>query len=262
MTSPADRTIAALRSGHDHLAALVPAFSEAQLTGPSGAAEWTVADVLSHLGSGAEITLAGFRSAVDGTPAPAGNFNESVWDRWNALSPQDQATGWLASDEALIAALEALSPEQRATLQIDIGFLPAPLPVAAYAGMRLNEATLHGWDVDVALDPAAVLPEVAAVLLAEQFSDALSFLAGFIGKAERLDKPAVVEIQGSGFGFVIAEGVLLTSAVTNPTATFTGALEAAIRLFTGRLTAQYTPAGVEVIGNVTLDDLRHVFPGY
>ena len=262
MSPSADRTIAALRSGHDRLAGLVSGFSNDQLTGPSGAAEWTVADVLSHLGSGAEITLAGFRSAIDGTPEPGGNFNQSVWDRWNALSPQDQAAGFLAHDEVLIAAFEALTPPQRENLQIKIGFLPAPLPLSAFAGMRLSEATLHGWDVAVAVDPAAVLPEPAAVLLAEQFSDHLSFLAGFIGKADRLAKPAVVEIQGSSFGFVIADGVQLTSAVTEPTATFTGSLEAAVRLFTGRLTAQYTPDGVEVIGNVTLDDLRQVFPGY
>jgi uncharacterized protein (TIGR03083 family) len=262
MSSSADRTIAALRSGHDHLAGLVSGFSNDQLTAPSGATDWTVADVLSHLGSGAEITLAGFRSAVDSTPAPAGTFNETVWDRWNASSPQDQAAGFLEHDEALIVALEALSPQQRETLQVPIGFLPAPLPLSAFAGMRLSEATLHGWDVAVAVDPAAVLPEAAVVLLAEQFSDHLSFLAGFIGKADRLDTPAVVEISDSGYGFVIEDGVQLTLGVTGATATFTGSLEAAIRLFTGRLTAPYTPAGVEVTGNVTLDDLRHVFPGY
>jgi len=240
----------------------VNGLSDDQLIGPSGASEWKVADVLSHLGSGSEITLAGFRSAVDGTPEPAGEFNQSVWDRWNAMAPQDQAAGFLEHDERLVASLEALTPEQRETLQIKVGFLPAPLPLAAFAGMRLSEATMHGWDVTVAVDPAAVLPEDATLLLAEQYSDALSFLAGFIGKADQISKPAVVEIQGSGFGFVIDDGVRLTPTVSEPTATFTGSLEAAIRLFTGRLTAPYTPAGVDVIGNVTLDDLRRVFPGY
>jgi hypothetical protein len=40
------------------------------------------------------------------------------------------------------------------------------------------------------------------------------------------------------------------------------ALEAAIRLIGGRLAAAHTPAGTEVVGDVTLDDLRRVFPGY
>ena len=54
----------------------------------------------------------------------------------------------------------------------------------------------------------------------------------------------------------------VTGEVANPTATFVGPLEAAIRLVGGRLTAAHTPAGVEVIGDVTLDDLRKVFPGF
>jgi len=47
-----------------------------------------------------------------------------------------------------------------------------------------------------------------------------------------------------------------------PTATFDGPLEVGIRLLSGRLKPQYTPAGVEVTGNVSLEDLRKVFPGY
>jgi hypothetical protein len=91
MTTLADRTIAALRRTHDDLASLVPTFTEAQLTGPSGASEWSVAQVLSHLGSGAEIATAGYRSAIDETPPPEQDFNQGIWDRWNAMTPQQQA---------------------------------------------------------------------------------------------------------------------------------------------------------------------------
>jgi hypothetical protein len=55
MTELVDLTIAELRSNHDRLATFVDELDEAQLKSPSGAAEWTIADVLSHLGSGAEI---------------------------------------------------------------------------------------------------------------------------------------------------------------------------------------------------------------
>ena len=47
-----------------------------------------MAQVLSHLGSGAEIAHAGYRAALDGTPAPEQEFNQGVWDRWNARSPR------------------------------------------------------------------------------------------------------------------------------------------------------------------------------
>jgi uncharacterized protein (TIGR03083 family) len=260
MTTLADRTIAALRAIHDDLAGLVTGLTDEQLATTSGAVEWPVAQVLSHLGSGAEIGLATLSAAASGTEAPGPDFNQSVWDRWNAMSQRDQAAGFLDHDPRLVAAYEALTSEQRENLQVDMGF--ATLPLTSLAGMRLSEAAQHSWDARVAFDPDAVIPESAARLLAEHLAGGLAFMTGFIGKADALDKPAVVEIQGSGFGFVIADGVSVTDAVTNPTATFVGPLESAIRLIGGRLTAAHTPAGVEVIGDLTLDDLRKVFPGY
>jgi uncharacterized protein (TIGR03083 family) len=262
MTTPADRTIAALRATHDDLAALVPGLSDQQLTGPSGAAEWTVAQVLSHLGSGAEISLATLRGALDGSGAPPAGFNQDVWDRWNAMPPQDQAAGYLRHDADLVAAFEALTPEQRADLTVDMGFLPAPIPVAAMAGMRLSEAVQHSWDVRVALDPAAGLPAEAAEVIAEHLAGDLAVLTGFIGKADALAGPAVVEIRGSGYGIVIDGGVSLVASPQAPTATFVGPLEAAVRLIGGRLKPGYTADGVTVEGAVSLDDLRRVFPGF
>ena len=61
--------------------------------------EWTVADVLSHLGSGAEIlgrrledSLAGVDTPDDAAPA--------VWDVWNAKTPDAQAADALVADRA------------------------------------------------------------------------------------------------------------------------------------------------------------------
>lgn len=260
MTTLADRTIAALRTTHDDLAALVPGLSDEQLATTSGAVAWPVAQVLSHLGSSAEIGLATLSAVVEGTAVPGSDFNQSVWDRWNAMSRQDQAAGFLDHDARLVAAYEALSSEQRENLQADLGF--ATLRLAALAGLRLNEAVQHSWDVRVAVDPDAALSADAAQLLAEHLAGDLAFLTGFVGKGDALAKPAVVEIEGTGFGIVIGNGVSFTETVSNSSATFVGPLEAALRLVAGRLTPEHTPAGVEVIGNLTLDDLRKVFPGY
>ena len=87
MTPTADATISALRSTHDELAAVVRGLTDEQLLAPSGASEWPVAQVLSHLGSGAEIGLATLRAATGEGEAPGDGFNQSVWDRWNAMSP-------------------------------------------------------------------------------------------------------------------------------------------------------------------------------
>lgn len=262
MTSLSDRTILALRSTHDELAAVVAGLSNEELTGHSGASEWSLAQVLSHLGSAAEISLATLRSAVAATPGPGQDLNQDVWDRWNALTPRDQAAGFLAADEELITALEALTAEQSRTLRIKVGFVPAPLALATYAGMRLNEAAQHSWDVRVALDPGAAISGQTAALLAEHFATDLSFLLGFTGKADALAHPALVDLHGSGFALDIADTVSVTTTAPRPTATFTGPLEAAVRLLAGRLTTRHTPDDVEVTGNITLDDLRRVFPGY
>jgi uncharacterized protein (TIGR03083 family) len=260
MTSLADSTITALRNLHDELATLVPTLTEAQLTGPSGASEWTVAQVLSHLGSGSEIALASYRAALTGAPGPEPDFNQGVWSRWNAMDPQEQATGFVDHDATLVETIEALTPEQRKNLQIKIGFLPSPLGVATMAGMRLNEVALHSWDVRVAIDPTAGLSEESAQVLVEQYSGEMSFLLGFIGKADALAEAAVVDAHGHGL--VIADGVSFSPTADNATANFIGPLEALVRLIGGRLTPARTSDTVRVLGNVGLDDLRRVFPGF
>lgn len=262
MSSLADRSIAALRGVHDELAALVPTLTDAQLNGPSGASEWTVAQVLSHMGSGAEISHAAYGPAVTGAPGPAEDFNQAVWDRWNAMSPQDQASGFLEADEKFVAFLEGIPAELRETIEIKLGFLPMPLPLASIVGMRLNESAQHTWDVQVALDPAATVNEAAAEVLVEHFSGGLGFLLGFSGKADQVEEPAVVALTDIGVDIVIAESVSISPSGDKATATMTGGPETLIRLLGGRLTQLYTPPTVAVTGNITLEDLRKVFPGY
>ena len=101
MTSLADRTIAALRAEHDSTSTAVAALTDDQLTGPSGAAEWTVASVLSHLGSGSVISLAGLQVALGLRESLPDGFNQSVWDRWNAMNPTEQRDGFVEHDEEL-----------------------------------------------------------------------------------------------------------------------------------------------------------------
>jgi uncharacterized protein (TIGR03083 family) len=261
MTTLADRSVASLRTLHDSLAALVPTLSDEDLARRSGASEWPVSQVLSHLGSAAEIGRAAYRAALDGTEPPGPDFNPSVWDRWNALDPRSHAAGYLESDAALLELLEALTPAQRDELRIKT-FLPDPMPLEGMLGMRLSEVAQHTWDVNVAFDPAATLDDGAAPLLLEHYTTGLGFLLGFTGKAGALSEPAVVEIAGSDLALVIADNVQLTSQGPAPTATLTAAPESVIRLMGGRLTPSYTPASVGVTGNVTLDELRAVFPGY
>ena len=258
MTDLVDRTIAALRTHHDLLGDLVPELSEEQLAGPSGASEWTVAQVLSHLGSSAEI-LGKPIAAAAGLPVEAEDA-PSVWARWDAATPADQAAGYLEHDARYVAVVEGLAPEQRSSLLVDLGFLPEPVPLAVALGMRLNEVAAHTWDVRVGLDPAAGIEPEAAALLLELYAGPLGFLLGFAAKPDQVAHEARVSVPGGGV--VVADQVTVTTDLADPTATFQGPVEAVARLLTGRLKPERTPEAVQVTGNVSLDDLRRVFPGY
>ena len=257
MTTLVDRTIAALRANHDALAALVPTLSEEQLTSASGATEWTVAQALSHLGSGAEITRKPIATAA-GQEVEV-EENQSIWGRWNALSAAEQAAGFVKHDAAYLDTVEALSTVQRDSLMIDLGFLPEPVPLLVALGMRLNEVANHAWDVRVGVDPSATVDPESAELLVELFRGPLAFLLGFSAKADAIEREVRLAIPGGALE--ITDAVTVTDSVDHPTATFEGPAEAVVRLLSGRLGPEHA-AGVSVTGSVTLDELRKVFPGY
>ncbi|WP_244928366.1 maleylpyruvate isomerase family mycothiol-dependent enzyme [Nocardioides sp. W7] len=258
MTPPLlDRAITSLRAHHDDLATLVPTLTDEQLVGPSGASEWTLAQVLSHLGSGAEISRRPIAVAA-GLDVTAED-NQAVWARWDGSTPQEQAAAYVEHDRAYIETVESLTDEQKAGLSIDLGFLPAPVPLSVAIGMRLNEVANHVWDVKVAVDPAARIDAEAAAILVELFAGDLSFLLGFSAKADQLDGSVTVAFPGGGLA--IADSVTVTTGPVVAAATFDGPQEAVVRLLSGRLRPPYD-AGVGVTGDVSLDDLRKVFPGY
>ncbi|MFL6157436.1 MAG: maleylpyruvate isomerase N-terminal domain-containing protein [Marmoricola sp.] len=270
MSTLTQRTIDAIRQEHDSLASVASGLTEDQLNGPSGASEWSIAAVLSHLGSGSEINSATLRAALGEGDAPDDAFNQAVWDRWNAMAPAEQQAGALEQVRAHTELWESLTPEQHASVEVPVGYLPAPLTLAALAGLRLSEMAHHGWDVRVGLDATAGLLDVSAAVLPEHYSGDIGFLLGFIGKADQVPGPVALSIPSTGHQLLIDDSVRLVAATGEATgettgettATFAGPAEAALRLITGRLRPEHTPAEVIVTGNVTLDELRSVFPGF
>lgn len=269
MTTLADRTIDALRSNHDDLAARVRGYDDTDLAQPSGASGWEVAQVLSHLGSGAEIGLAGLRSGLAGQDAPGDEFNRSVWDRWNAMGRREQADGFLRANEDLVAAFEGLDAAARQELRVKLGFMPFPADVAMLAGLRIGEASLHGWDVRVAADPQATLSAEEAAVSLEHSTGGLSFLMGFLGRPGALaGVPVTVRVETSEparvLALVLSEQTTLTDgAPAAAAAVLRLPAEAWLRLVAGRLDAAHTPDAVSVTSDVlTLDQLRAAFPGY
>ncbi|MFI5614432.1 maleylpyruvate isomerase family mycothiol-dependent enzyme [Amycolatopsis sp. NPDC051903] len=257
MSELVDRTIAALRAEHDTLAALVSTLTDEQLATTSGAADWTVAQALSHLGSGAEIGRAPIARAAGETVAA--EDNQTIWARWDESAPRAQAEGFLEHNGRWLETVEAFTPEQRSSLVVDLGFLPEPVPLVTALGMRLNEVANHSWDVRVAFDPNAGVDAGSAEVLIDLMAGPVGFMLSFLAKPAELANPVSVAIPGAGL--VIDDAVTVVTDLESPSATFTGPAEAFVRLISGRLKAPHDN-GVTVDGNVTLDDLRRVFPGF
>ena len=262
--SNADTNIAALRAGHDSLTTLVAKLSDDDLALTSGAAEWDVSQVLSHMGSGAEIGRAVVEAALDGKPNPGRDFNLSVWARWDAMSRRERADGFRGSNPGLIELYESMDADTRQNLRIDMGFLPAPVDVATAVRLRLSEQTLHSWDVRVTFDENATLAPEAVGPLLEGTGD----LLGWIGKADQLEgRQGVIQVRTTApdevFALRLGERISLERELPEE---FDGTLalpaEAWLRLVAGRLGPRHTPEGIEAAGLADLDLLRKVFPGY
>jgi len=264
VTTTADQVIDALRSGHDDLAPLTAALRLDQLEGPSAASEWTVAQVLSHLGSGAVISAATLEAALAGRPNPGGEANQAVWARWNAMGAQQQADEFVAANAALLARYDAIDADTRRRLTVDMGFLPAPVDLATATRFRLNEFALHSWDVRVAFEPdAAVRPEAVPLLL-----DHAATMLGWMAKPAALQGRSVhlrVDLSDprTAFGLTLTEsGCGIGEVPAAPDGVLTLPAEAWLRLVHGRLSAEHTPTEAATSGDITLDTLRQVFPGY
>jgi uncharacterized protein (TIGR03083 family) len=264
LSTDADRVIQALQAGFDDLAGLVRSLTPDQLTGPSAAAQWDVSQVLSHLGSGSVIALATLDAALAGRPTPGTDANREIWARWDAMSPQERADGFLSANADLMARYDSLDPHTRESLRIDLGYLPEPVDVAAAARSRLAEFALHSWDVRVAFDPAAVLrPDAAAELLGWA-----RFMLGWLAKPAAAVPGRTVTLlvtlhdPDDSFGLTLGEAASVHEAPAEPDGALTAPAEAWLRLLSGRLAPNHTPSDVEVTGDLTLDTLRQVFPGY
>jgi uncharacterized protein (TIGR03083 family) len=251
---PSRAHVDALRSSVDRLHDLAEAMSEEELTAGAYPAEWTVAQVLSHLGSGAVIMQRRLEDALAGQDTPD-DFAPGVWDTWNAKGPVAQRDDALAADAALLARIEAVPPDERNTFASAMG--PMTLGFAQFVGMRLNEHAFHTWDIEVVADPAATIPVPVAALVV----DNLELVARFTGKPTGDTTTITVATTGPERGFTVElapGGVALTAGAAAASPDVELPAEAFARLVYGRLDAEHTPSGEH---GPALDILRRLFPG-
>jgi uncharacterized protein (TIGR03083 family) len=244
----------ALRSSVDRLHDLAAPLTEPQLTGGAYPTEWTITQVLSHLGSGAVITQRRLEDTLASQDTPD-DFAPSVWDTWNAKSPLAQRDDALSADAALLVRLEAVAPDDRDRFQSAMG--PMTLDFAQFVGMRLNEHAFHTWDIEVVENPEATLPEQVAALVV----DNLELVARFTAKPTEERATITVATTAPERGFTIdltPEKVTFQTGSPAAAADLELLAEGFARLIYGRLDSTHTPAGGH---GAALDTLRRVFPG-
>lgn len=265
----------ALAGSHDRLAELVADLGGNDLRRPSYCTDWSVAQVLSHLGSGAEIYEAILGAALAGEEPPGRETFPAIWQRWDEMSPEEQAEGFMAFDGRLVESLERLG-DRLDELEF-VAFGGMRLDAAGLLGMRLSEHAVHAWDVAVSFDAKATLDHESVVLLV----DRLPQMARHVGKPERLaDRPARVTVRTTQpprtFHVYIDDVVKIggdeESRVHEDAAGTAGGdtahelgielpAEAFVRLVYGRLHADHAPS-IDASGAQALDVLTRVFPGF
>jgi len=231
------------------LADLVEQLSPEHLRQQAYPSEWTVADVLSHLGSGGTI----MRLRLDGEEGDM----QAIWDEWNAKDPEAQAEDSLLADDLLQERLYALTAEDQDNMRFAMG--PAELDLLTFLALRLNEHSLHTWDVAVTLDATATLPEDEAALIV----DTLPMIVRWAGKPTGTERDLSIRTVSPDRAFALAlraDGVSLSAGDPVDKPDLVLPAEALIRLVYGRLDPDHTPRGIVGVGH--LDELRQAFPGF
>jgi uncharacterized protein (TIGR03083 family) len=232
---------------------LVGTLGPDQLRAPAYPTEWTVADVLSHIGSGALLAAGRIDAGLGGPDQDP----QPVWDEWNAKDPDAKAADALVADAALIERIEALNDDERGSLQVSLG--PMKLDYAGFLTLRTSEHIVHSWDIAVTFDPTATLAADGVPIVL----DVIPIIGGFIAKptgSTREVRVHTTELDGQYLVSLTPDGVALAASDGSAPPDLELPAEAFVRLVYGRLDPDHTPDVKGAEGD--LDELRRTFPGF
>ncbi len=244
-------------------------WSAADWDRPSACAGWSVRRVAAHITDGAERAALVARAAVAGTPAPRFTMAEHE-ERQVALLPvpgEQLATRAYTGLDTVFGLLEGLDDSM--LLETVVPMAGGPHTLHQFANQRLVELCVHAWDIRVASDPQATIPEDVAALMVD-------FL---LWRTRRLAQPAAAEgafrrvlwhLQGPGGGPVSlaiqdGEAQAARGESGTPDLRLTMPVEAWVRLLWGRLPlAAALDAGViwTTDERESVMALQRVFPGH
>jgi uncharacterized protein (TIGR03083 family) len=248
-----------LRASQERLAGLVQRLDFDALTSQSYDTEWSIAQVLSHLGSQAQIFDLLLAAHFAGQEAPGIDLFREIWADWDSRDPIAQRTDSLASTDRELERFESMTDFELATFRIEV--FGMDLDALSFFRMRINECATHTWDIDVALNPTAtILPSAVGII-----ADGLPELAGRIAKPQDDSYRVRVQAVEPNHDVVIVVGETIAIESVSQGDVHDGVIElpaeAYVRLAFGRLDPAHTPAVTES-GARGLSDLRKVFVGF
>jgi uncharacterized protein (TIGR03083 family) len=257
--STSSETLDLLHASHERFATALDGLEPEQATAQSYDDDWSVAQVAAHLGSSAEIFALHLEAGRTGSPAATMEVFQPIWDEWNAKDPLAQTRDAVAADAAFLDRLDSLSPQESEDWRLDL--FGEPRDLANLLRLRLSEHVLHTWDIVVAFDPGATLPEEPLGIVVGN----LALVAQYTG--QKRSEPLSVEVRTfapeRAFHLDLGPGGVALSPSYDDTAAaaeLTLPAEAFVRLVYGRLDPGHTPRSVTATG-VDLDLLRKTFPG-
>ncbi|MEU4094229.1 maleylpyruvate isomerase family mycothiol-dependent enzyme [Streptomyces sp. NPDC026673] len=256
-----DARLAAMHVVSRRLDAVVGGLTGEQLLRPSFAAGWSIAQVLVHLGAGAELCTGAVRRGLAGDTAGVSREEiAEVHERWIPLRPAAQRDAWREAETGLLRLLDSLDPGLRA--RVTVPYFTGPVDFTAFTGYWLSEQSVHTWDVEVGLDPAATVPAPEVALLWDRID--------MVASRSR-DADTLVRLRPRQIGMELTDPVrtlcltlaaelhILPCEGAESSGTVSGPAEAVLRLVYGRNRPR---DAVTARGAVTLDDLRALFPGF
>ncbi len=258
MTEVQER-MASLWASHHRLDAATRSLTAEQVTGQSYCKDWTIAQVLSHLGSGGQLFELRFEAGLAGTDPASQEESEKVWAVWDAMDPIEQVRTSLATDSAFLQRVDATPTEQLDSIHMSLWGME--VDAAGLLALRLNEHAIHTWDVVVMSDPTAVLAADATEIMV----DRMNLIVQYTGKTAAAPIEADIETIDPvrHFRLSVSDTVTLGprgSDAAPATSTVHMPAEALVRLVYGRLDPEHTPGTVTTDG-IDLDALRATFPG-
>ncbi len=258
MVNGASLWVAALRRSHDQVAARSATLDAETLRMNSYCPGWDIAQVLSHLGSQAEMFGLMLDAGLTGGEAPGPADMPAIWDVWNNRTPLEQAGESTTSNERLVERLEALDPAQVSSFHVTA--FGRDLDLVGVLRMRLFEHAIHAWDIAVSFEPGAVVDQASVDLLV----DGLPSVAARVGKPLITQTTLRILTNDPDREFALTTGEVSLEPWTDQDATGTLRLpaEALVRLVYGRLDPAHTPPLALDSTGIDLEQLRSIFPGF